>query len=1441
TSVAPTAATQDILYTYNITSNDDDGNTVTITAPTRPTWLTLTDNNDGTATLTGTPLNANTGDNLVTLRVSDGTAQNEQSFTIVVVDVNDAPTATPDTYSTNEDTQLIIEAPGVLANDNDVDNTTLQAYFQNLPANGSLNLNIDGSFIYTPADDFYGTDAFTYLTSDGSLNSEPVTVTIQIILQNDLPVNTGETYNLTEDSELIVSAPGLLENDSDIDSPNLNAQLVTDVSNGSLSFSENGSFTYQPNAHFQGADSFTYTVSDGVGIGNTVVVDLLIAPINDQPIAANDYVYTAENTPVNSNVLSNDTDPNDPNGGINQSSLQLYQLPKHGSATILGNQTINYVPYNGFYGKDTLSYIVYDTGYPLPAIPDTAFVYIDISRLSPLAIDDEVTIDEDEAITIHVLRNDIDIDINPSSLQVVSPPSHGTADVLNGRIRYEPALNFNGMDQLTYRISDLTGLTSNEATVSITVSPVPDAPVLTDASFTTPENEAVDILLSSLVSDPEDNVAPSTLVITDQPSNGTTSLDGVNGIITYTPTTGYSGSDHFSITVRDETNLISNTGTITITISNEAPNAINDEYQIDEDAVTVFMVLDNDTDPQNNIAPSTLAIQTAPQHGSVSIDNGTVQYIPTPNYFGTDNFMYQICDESDYCDQATVTVTINPVNDIPILINDDAETPEDTDITIDVLANDTDIDDTVVPTTLSISTAPQNGTAIIDRHSLQIVYSPNPNFNGTDTFDYTVEDESGGQAQATASITVIPVNDPPQPINDEISTNEETPVIIHVLENDSDLENNIDSCSVSILVAPTHGTANTHNYCGRIEYTPETNFTGSDQLTYQVCDSVGLCAEATVTIRVNNANDAPIANDDAYTIDEDQTISMNVVLNDSDSDSNIDSTQLSVSTAPNHGTAQVIDNRINYTPATDYNGSDTFTYQICDSTNLCSSASITITISPVNDNPVAHDDFGQSDPSSGTANIYTNVADNDDDVDDNLDLLSIIVVEEPLYGTTTVETGTGIILYKPNPDFFGNDSYKYRICDTNGLCAIASVYLSVTTGNVPPTPQPDYVSLNEDKAIEIKPLRNDTDPNDNLDHSALSVVNGPQFGSYQISIADTAITYIPDVNFFGEDMIEYKVCDTGEESCAIDTIFITVNPVNDAPVATDDILTVIESNTIEWDVASNDSDIDEDVLTATIHASSPGLQGSAEFIDRTTLSYTAPLNKNCFTEEIIYEICDDNGGCHIASAFITVSPLDTDGDGIPDILEHNENGNPIDSDGDGDPNYDDPDSDNDGISDAIEGGLTDACADNLKDSDADGTPDFLDTDSDDDNIPDKEEGTDDCDGDGIPNNEDNDDDCRDEEDADTQPTIFTPNGDGINQYFEIPGVSQAEIEEGGNELFVFNRWGGQVFYKKNYDNKWDGKSEASTLGSADLPEGTYFYVFKVNDGTVIKGTVYIKR
>jgi VCBS repeat-containing protein len=173
---------------------------------------------------------------------------------------NRAPVAAADSYGVGEDGQFFFAAAnGVLANDTDPDGNPLTATLVTGPANGTLTLNPNGSFSYTPNANYHGPDSFTYRAGDGSLSSEPVTVSINVAPVNDAPVATGESYGVGEDGTLTVpAASGLLGNDTDVDGDPLTATVATGPANGSLTLGANGAFVYTPNADFNGTDTFTY-------------------------------------------------------------------------------------------------------------------------------------------------------------------------------------------------------------------------------------------------------------------------------------------------------------------------------------------------------------------------------------------------------------------------------------------------------------------------------------------------------------------------------------------------------------------------------------------------------------------------------------------------------------------------------------------------------------------------------------------------------------------------------------------------------------------------------------------------------------------------------------------------------------------------------------------------------------------------------------------------------------------------------------------------------------------------------------------------------------------------------------------------------------------------------------------------------------------------------
>jgi VCBS repeat-containing protein len=267
---------------------------------------------------------------------------------------NRAPAAAADAYGTAEDTPLTVAAPGVLGNDTDPDGDSLSAALVSGPAHGSLNLNANGGFSYTPDADFNGTDTFTYQASDGTAQSNPATVTMTVTPVNDPPAATDDAYSTAEDTPRTVPAPGVLANDTDLDSSTLTAAVVTGPGHGTLTLNADGSFTYTPAANFNGTDTFTYRASDGTAQSSPATVTITVTASSDAPVAADDAYTTAEDTPLTvaaPGVLGNDSDPDN-----NPLSAVLVSGPRHGTLTLNPDGSFTYTPATNHTGSDSFTY-----------------------------------------------------------------------------------------------------------------------------------------------------------------------------------------------------------------------------------------------------------------------------------------------------------------------------------------------------------------------------------------------------------------------------------------------------------------------------------------------------------------------------------------------------------------------------------------------------------------------------------------------------------------------------------------------------------------------------------------------------------------------------------------------------------------------------------------------------------------------------------------------------------------------------------------------------------------------------------------------------------------------------------------------------------------------------------------------------------------------------
>ncbi len=371
--------------------------------------------------------------------------------------------------------------------------------------------------------------------------------------------------------------------------------------------------------------------------------------------------------------------------------------------------------------------------------------------------------------------------------------------------------------------------------------------------------------------------------------------------------------------------------------TNTAPVAVNDSGTLQEDSQLTLNVLANDSDVDDDSL--TLVSVLPGNNGITSIESGQIIYTPTANFSGTDSFDYTVSDGQGGTDTATVTITVNDVNDNPIAGDDTTTTDQDSSLLVPVLANDTDIDGDTL--TVVSATASSAGNTAIENN--QIRYTPDAGFVGDDSFSYTVEDGNGGSATATVNITVTestssPGNTAPVAVNDSSTLQEDSQLTLNVLANDSDADD--DSLSLVSVLPGNNGTTSIEG--DQVVYTPTANFSGTDSFDYTVSDGQGGTDTATVTITVNNVNDDPVAVDDTATTDQDSSLLVPVVANDTDVEG--DTLTIVSATAGSAGSTAIENNQIRYTPDAGFVGDDSFSYTVEDGNGGTATATVNVTV-----------------------------------------------------------------------------------------------------------------------------------------------------------------------------------------------------------------------------------------------------------------------------------------------------------------------------------------------------------------------------------------------------------------------------------------------------------------------------------------------------------------
>ncbi len=1241
---------EDTTLNGAVLCDDIDADTLTYSLVDDVSNGTLTFNPDGTFSYS--PDADFNGLDSFTFSANDGALDsNAATFDIIVNAVNDAPTCDdPQSDSTDEDTTL---NGAVLCDDIDAD--TLTYSLVDDVSNGTLTFNPDGTFSYSPDADFNGLDSFTFSANDGALDSNAATFDIIVNAVNDAPTCDDPQSDST-DEDTTLNGAVLCD---DIDADTLTYSLVDDVSNGTLTFNPDGTFSYSPDADFNGLDSFTFSANDGALDSNAATFDIIVNAVNDAPTCDDPQSdSTDEDTTLNGAVLCDDID-------ADTLTYSLVDDVSNGTLTFNPDGTFSYSPDADFNGLDSFTFSANDGA--LDSNAATFDIIVNAVNDAPTCDDPQSdSTDEDTTLNGAVLCDDIDADTLTYSL--VDDVSNGTLTFNpDGTFSYSPDADFNGLDSFTFSAND-GALDSNAATFDIIVNAVNDAPTCdSDSGMTDEDTQLVD---SVLCSDVDGDAL--TILLDDDVADGSLSLSA-SGTFSYTPDSNFNGSDGFTFHASDGSlNSALAAYDITVTEVNDAPVAADDSATVAEDGSVNLDPRDGDsTGPANESGQSLTIISVSdPANGTATLEiDGTVTYEPDLNFNGTDSFTYVVQDDGttagvdDFLtDEGEVTITVTEVNDAPVAADDSATVAEDGSVNLDPRDGDSTgpANESGQSLTIISVSDPANGTATLEIDGT-VTYEPDLNFNGTDSFTYVVQDDGTTAGvddfltdEGEVTITVTEVNDAPVAADDSATVAEDGSVNLDPRDGDSTGPANESGQSLTIISVsdPANGTA-TLEIDGTVTYEPDLNFNGTDSFTYVVQDdgtTAGvddfLTDEGEVTITVTEVNDAPVAADDSATVAEDGSVNLDPRDGDSTGPANESGQSLTIISVsdPANGTATLeIDGTVTYEPDLNFNGTDSFTYVVQDDGTtagvddfLTDEGEVTITVTEVNDAPVAADDSATV-AEDGSVNLDPRDGDSTGPANESGQSLTIISVSDPANGTATLEID-GTVTYEPDLNFNGTDSFTYVVQDDGTTAGVddfltdeGEVTITVTEVNDAPVAADDSATVAEDGSVNLDPRDGDSTGPANESGQSLTIisVSDPANGTATLEI-DGTVTYEPDLNFNGTDSFTYVVQDDGTTAGVDDfltdegEVTITVTEVNDAPVAADDSATVAEDGSVNLDPRDGDSTgpANESGQSLTIISVSDPANGTATLEIDGTVTYEPDLNFNG-TDSFTYVVQDD--------------------------------------------------------------------------------------------------------------------------------------------------------------------------------------------------------------------------
>jgi gliding motility-associated-like protein len=886
-------------------------------------------------------------------------------------------------------------------------------------------------------------------------------------------------------------------------------------------------------------------------------------------------------------------------------------------------------------------------------------------------------------------------------------------------------------------------------------------------------------------------------------------VNPATGVVTYTPNANFNGLDSFTYVVCDNGTPLpalcdSAVVYINVTPVNDTPTISQPPVTLPEDSVITFCPTTFDVDANDTL---TVSLCGGPFNGTATSNDTCITYTPSPNFNGLDSICVIVCDQLGACDTQIVAITVTPVNDAPIVQNDTTTTPEETPVAVVVLTNDSDVDGPMNPGSVTVTTAPINGTTTVNTTTGVVTYTPNANFNGLDSFTYVVCD-NGTPLPALCDSSVVyiyvtPVNDTPTVSQPPVTLPEDSLITFCPTAFDND---NGDSLTVNICGGPFNGTATSNDTC--ITYIPSPNFNGLDSICVIVCDQLGACDTQMVAIIVTPVNDAPIVQNDTATTYVGTPIAVVVLNNDSDIDSTLNPGSVTVTTGPTNGTVTVdpVTGVVTYTPNPGFVGVDTFTYVVCDNgTPLpaqCDSAIVVITVLPCLSNPLADCD------GDGVTN-GTEITDGTNPSDPcDLVAANITLAQGGFWNAADCD-GDGVI----------NSVEVTDGTDPNNPCNYVTASVSLTQGGLW-----NAADCDGDGVINGTEIVDGTNPNDPCDYIDTSITGN--LGTIWLSadcdgdgvINGTEVADGTDPN----DPCDYLTASItltqgglwNAADCDGDGV-INGTEIVDGTNPNDPCSLLTASITVAQGITWNNADCDGDgVINGTEIIDGTNPSDPCDYLSAsTTLAQGGDWNNaDCDGDGVtnLNEIADDTdptNPCDYDSTSITLTQgglwtaSDCDGDGVTNGTEIVDGTNP-----------------------------NDPCSFILSSQTLTPSNSWF---------------TQDCDGDGINNGDEVAqgsnplDPCSPITCDFVIPQGFSPNGDGINDNFEILGIGTYP----NNEIKIYNRWGNIVFSAKSYQNQWNGTTNLGLrIGGDELPTGVYFYVLDLGEGKKpIKGYIHLQR